>query len=249
MRAKQTAMVAWSLFAAILLVSSPAYAQYSSPNYRVEEAYFGTGGELDSSSSQYKARQAAGSLAAGQTSSTNYDAFAGFVTPEEPFLALVVNASNIDLGLLSTGATATGSGTFSVRTYMAGDYVVKTMSQPPTNESGSVLNGMPATAPSSPGTEQFGINLVANTAPATFGSLPFNFPDDTFADGEAGSDYATPNNYKYVVGDTIARSPKTVGNPAAGNTNYTVSYIANIGPLTEAGLYTMAHDIVVIAAY
>jgi hypothetical protein len=242
----------WLVVSSFLLpVSSirPVLAQYSSPNYRVEEAFFGTGGELDANSANYKARQSAGDLAAGTTSSTNYDAFAGFVTPEEPFLALVVNAATIDLGLLNESTTATGNGTFSVRTYLSSAYSVKTMSQPPTNESGSVLNGMSAQASSAPGTEQFGINLVANTSPAAFGANAANVPDNTFADGEVAPGYDTANLFKYVVGDTIARSPKTAGNPAVGQTDYTLSYIANIASITAAGQYTMGHDIVVVATY
>lgn len=248
MRVKQTFGFLVSVVAATFLAASPVYAQYSSPNYRVEEAYFGTGGELESTSNSYKARQSAGDLAAGNTSSNSYDAFAGFVTPEEPFLAMVVNTANIDLGVLDTNTTATGTGTFSVRTYLSSSYSVITMSQPPTNESGSVLNGMTVAASPSPGTEQFGINLIDNSNP-NIGANPSQVPDSTFANGEAAPGYSTLNQFKYVVGDTIARSPAVAGNPAAGQTNYTVSYIANIAPLTEAGLYRMAHDIVVVATY
>lgn len=249
MRIKQTVGTLITTLVISCLLTGPVLAQYSSPNYRVEEAFFGTGGELDANSTNYNARQSAGSLAAGNTSSTNFDAFAGFVTPEEPFLALVVTAATIDLGLLEENSTATGNGTFSVRTYLSSAYSVKTMSQPPTSEGGAVLNGMSSQAASSAGTEQFGINLVANTAPVTFGANAANVPDNTFADGEVAPGYDAANLFKYVVGDTIARSPKTAGNPAVGQTDYTLSYIANIAPLTEAGRYTMVHDIVVVATY
>jgi hypothetical protein len=227
------------------LTISPVLAQYSSPNYRVEEAFFGSGGELDASSSNYEARQSAGSLGAGVTSSANFDAFAGFVTPHEPFLAMVVNAATIDLGLLSENSTATGTGTFSVRTYLSSQYIVKTMSPPPTNESGSILNAMGFGASTS-GTEQFGINLVLNNS---FGADPVNVPDNTFADGGIAPDYGVSDRFKYAVGDTIAQSPNNPGRPGVGQTNYTISYIANTDPVTEAGLYTMEHDIVVVATY
>lgn len=249
MRIKQTVGTLISSIVISCLLVSPVLAQYSSPNYRVEEAFFGTGGELDANSANYKSRQSAGSLAAGNTSSTNFDAFAGFVTPEEPFLALAVNAATIDLGLLEENSTATGNGSFSVRTYLSSAYSVKTMSQPPISEGGAVLDSMTSQAASSPGTEQFGINLVANTSPAAFGANAVNVPDNTFADGEVAPGYDTANLFKYVVGDTIARSPKTAGNPATGQTDYTLSYIANITSVTEAGRYTMVHDIVVVATY
>jgi len=124
------------------------------------------------------------------------------------------------------------------------------MSQPPTSESGAVLaakttQGSPSVNPS---VEEFGINLVANTSPA-IGANPTNQPDNTFADGKAATGYNVANQFKYNVGDTIAQSPATVGNQAVGQTNYTISYIAKRKTLTSAGLYTMRHDIVVVATY
>lgn len=247
MRVKQTVV---GIITGVLignLTFSPVLAQYSSPNYKVEEAFFGTGGELDANSPNYQAQQSAGSLGAGFTSSANYDAFAGFVTPSEPFLALVVNAATIDLGLLNTATTATGSGAFTVRTYLSSNYVVKTMSSPPTNESGNTLNSMPL-GPPVPGTEQFGINLIDNTSP-DIGAGPVNVPDGSFADGNVAPDYSAFNQFKYAAGDTIAQSPNTAGQPGIGQTNYTLSYVANVSSITEAGLYSMPHDIVVIVTY
>ncbi len=94
---------------------------------------------------------------------------------------------------------------------------------------------------STAGTEQFGINLVANTSPVSFGANPVAQPDgDTsFTNGAASAGYNTTNQYKYVVGDTIANAPS-----GKGRTNFTVAYLANISSITEAGLYTMNHDMV-----
>lgn len=60
-------------------------AQSSSTNYKVEESFFGTGGELDASSTNYRAKQAAGETAVGNTASTNFQAQAGFNTTDQPF--------------------------------------------------------------------------------------------------------------------------------------------------------------------
>lgn len=235
----------------LLILSSSANiaAQTSSsPNYGVSEVEFGSGAG-NASSTNYSASGAAGALGVGGSSSTNFRAASGFLSPSSPYLELIVNAATIDLGVLSTSSTATGNSTFSVRTYLSGSYIVQTISNSPTSEGGATLAPMAAAAASSAGTEQFGINLVANTSPATFGAVPVNVPDNTFADGQAASGYATANNYKYVVGDTIARSPATGTNQGIGRTDYTISYIANMAPLTEAGLYSMAHTIVVTATY
>lgn len=223
-----------------ILIVGRVYAQpYSSSNYSLEEARFGTGGELDTGSSSFQAQASIGNIGVGDVSSTNYRAVAGSITPSEEYLEFVVTQATIDLGVLSTGSTAYGSGTFYVRSYVATGYTVITASQPPDNGSGDTLAPMASAASPSPGTEQFGINLVANTSPASFGSNPAPQPSGAFAYGAAASGYDTANNYKYVVGDTVATSPKGIG-----QTNYTVSYIANIAPLTEAGLYTMDHVLV-----
>lgn len=258
MRVKQTAKILLSALLACMVGTNTAYAQYSSPNYRVEEAYFGTGGELDAASNAYKARQAAGSLAAGATSSANYDAVAGFVTANEPFLEMSVSDATVDFGLLSDTATSSGAATggpcgcsFTVRTYLSSQYAVVTMSQPPTSEGGSVLTAktaqdIPSTSQS---VEEFGINLVTNTSPSTMGANPVNYPDPSFADGTAATGYELTGKYKYGVGDTIARSAATAGNQAVGQTNYTISYITKRKPLTPAGLYTMNHDLVAVVTF
>lgn len=257
MRVKQTAKIILSTLLACVIGTNSALAQYSSPNYRVEEAYFGTGGELDAASSSYRARQATGSLAAGATSSTNYDAIAGFVTDNVPFLEMSVSDATVDLGLLSDTTASSGAATggpcgctFTVRTYLSSQYAVVTMSQPPTSEGGAVLDaksamGVPSTDQS---VEEFGINLVDNISP-NIGANPANTPDGTFADGAAAAGYNTVDQFKYGVGDTIAYSAATAGNQAVGQTNYTVSYIAKRKSITEAGLYTMNHDLVAVVTY
>lgn len=231
-------------------------AQSSSGNYRVEESSFGSGGDVNMNSASYNAQGMAGNLGVGMSSSTNYDVEAGFYTPNEPYLEMFVNNTVVDLGTLSTTATSTGSGVFWIRTYLSSSYVVKTMSQPPTSEGGAVLSAKSTTGGSNIGTEEFGINLVANTSPATFGANRVNVPDDTFADGQAfgdgdggARDYDDANQFAYGVGDTIARSQATVGRQAVGRTDYTISYIANISSITEAGTYRMDHDLVAIVTY
>lgn len=232
-------------------------AQSSSPNYKIEESYFGTGGEVDASSANYRARQSTGSLGVGNTSSTNFDATAGFNTPSEPFLEVAVMDASVNFGTLSDTSTSSGAAqggdcncSFYVRSYLSSDYSVVTMSNPPTNESGNALAaksvlGVPST---NQNVEEFGINLVDNTSP-NIGANPANVPDDTFADGKAAAGYNTSDQFKYGVGDTIASSPATVGNQGVGRTNYTISYIAKIKRLTPAGLYKMQHDIVVVPAF
>jgi hypothetical protein len=96
-----------------------------------------------------------------------------------------------------------------------------------------------------PGTEQFGINLVANTSPVSFGADPSPQPDSSFASGQAATGYDTTNQFKYNVGDTIAQTQSN----GWGLTNYTISYIANIAVLTPAGKYSAVQDMVAVTTY
>src|SRR5665213_1458009 len=114
-----------------------AFAQYSSGNYKANEVFFGAGGDTNQSSANYKASASAGALGVGQVSSTNYQAFSGFLTPNEPFLELGIDTTLVDLGVLSTSTTGTATAIFHVRAYVDTGYTVQTMSQPPSYTSGS----------------------------------------------------------------------------------------------------------------
>lgn len=241
-----------SLVAVFVFVLCPlAQAQQSSSsNYQVNEVFFGTGGELNACSATYCSKQSAGEMGVGNTSSTNYQAQGGFNTDRTPFIEFVVTAGSTDLGVLSTGNASVATGTFHVKTYLAGGYVVQTVSDPPTNTlpAQPQLNALATPAASSPGTEQFGINLVSNTvacgAPTTFGANPVQIPDNTYSFGTVASGYNTCGLFKYVKGDTIAQSTKS-----SGETDYTISYLYNISNVTAAGEYQFHHVLVATSTY
>lgn len=242
----------------LLLAQSTAWAQSTSPNYRVEESFFGTGGNVDTSSPSYRARQSTGDLGVGSSNSANFRANSGFDTPSEPFLEAAIEGPDVDLGTLSSTTTsyvASQGGscncTFFVRSYLSSQYVVYTMSPTLTNENGNTITakstqGAPTASPT---VEEFGINLVANTVPGTFGANPANVPDNSFADGAAATGYQTANQFKYVPNDIIARSPATAGSQGVGRTDYTISYIAKVSNTTEAGVYRIRQNIVVAPTY
>jgi hypothetical protein len=228
-----------------LSFSPVVFAQYTSPNYKAEETFFGSGGELDASSPNYKAQSSVGALGIDYPSSSSYKAFSGFLTPNEPFLTMAINTSTVNLGTLDSTAAKTGNATFTVRAYTNSGYTVVTVSQPPQTNGGLTPTPMTSQGASAVGTEQFGINLRANTAPATFGADPSKQPDATFADGKAATGYDTVNQYKYNAGAVIAQTNSN----GWGQTTYTISYIANITGITRAGQYSMVHDLVAVPTY
>jgi hypothetical protein len=215
----------------------------TSTSYFISECQFGIGGEPDLNSTSYNANASLGSLGVGVGASTNYTSQAGFLTPREEYLEMGVNAATINLGTLTTSAAATGNATFFVRAYTSSGYTVQTISGTPTN-GGESLDPITSAAVSSPGTEQFGINLVANTSPTTYGADPVKQPSSGYAYGEAASGYDTTNLFQYNQGDTIVTSPKGIG-----QTDFTISYLANISPISPGGEYSVEHILVVIATF
>jgi hypothetical protein len=244
-----------SLLICLLLVSSYGHNVYAdssaSPNYRVDQTFFGSGGELDASSAQYRARQTLGEVAAGNTQGNLYQAYAGFNTTDEPFIEFFVNESNIDIGFLDISSASSTSGTFYVRAWQADGYVVRTESPPPSNTSPDIdheLAPLTTGGASSPGTEQFGINLVFNDdfcgVGCDLGADPLQVPDNTFAFGAAATGYDTGNVFRYNRGEVVAQSTKSTS-----RTIYTVSYLFNIAPDTPAGEYQFKHNLVATATY
>lgn len=206
--------------------------QSSSTNYGVSEVNFGSGGDLHDCSTNYCAKTSVGELTQGNTASTNYQAQAGFNTDRNELLEVSVSSSIINLGTLSASSTKTGTGTFSVRTYLSSGYIVTIKGNAPTNSSGGhQLTPMSTADISRTGVEQFGLNLMANTTPAV-GANPVEVPDSTFSFGAAATGYNTANTFKFTSGDTIASSSKS-----SGTTNYTMSVIENSATSTPAGVY------------
>lgn len=232
---------------AVLLAPAVAHAQQSqSTNYQVNEVYFGPGSNFNATSGNYSSNQAAGDTVAGQSSSANYKANDGSTTRREESLGMTANGGVTDVGILSSSTARTATTTFSVISYLSSGYVVTTMSDPPANNSNPARKLANLTTPtaSATNTEQFGINLVANTLPTNVGANPQQVPDNTFGFGVAATGYNTPNQYKYVKGDVIAQS-----NSETGRTNYTITYLYNITPGTPAGLYNFNQVLVATATF
>ncbi len=226
-----------------IVVRVQAAPTYVSPSYGVDEVFFGAGGVNDASSASYRARASLGDTGVGNSASSLYQLYGGFTTTEAPFLEFVVNAVNVDLGVQNTSSATTGTATFTVKAYLASGYVVTTISDPPKNGSYTIAN-MATTTTSTPGTEQFGINLRANTSPSTVGANPVQLPDASFSFGQVSADYNVPNQFKYVKNDVIAYSDKS-----SGITQFTMTYLMNIKSTTPGGTYVMDHNLVATGTF
>lgn len=95
-----------------------------------------------------------------------------------------------------------------------------------------------------PGTEQFGINAVANTVPTDVGANPKFQPSGEDAISLARPGYNTPNVFKYVNGDTIASSQEN-----SGGAEFVITMMVNISNSTPAGLYSGDFAAVILPYY
>lgn len=215
----------------------------SSSNYSVPEASFSSGSG-DGSSANFQSRGSVGNLGVGNAESANFQTFAGYITPDQEYVELVIPVTVVDMGVLEPGTPGTGTATFSARAYLNDNYIIASLRNPPTSGS-SMIDPMTTAAPFDANTEQFGMNLVANTAPVNQGADPAPQPNAAFAYGQAAAGYDTANNYRYNAGDIIAES-QTRG---YGETIFTISYILNITSVTPAGQYTMEQDLVIMATF
>lgn len=224
-----------------LVIVPPALAETSrSTNYRIDESSVGTSGTMNSRSANFGAYETTSDVAAGEAASPNYQLHAGSNTTAAPRLSFTVNSSNTTFGQLSPTTTATGTATFSVLNYTTYGYVVQVVGDPP-SQGDRKIPGMNILGPAEAGIEQFGINLVANTSPKSLGANPDN---GAFGYGSLTSNYSSPNKYYYQKGDIIAQAPRD-----SGITNYTISYVMNVSPMTPGGYYTSNQTLVVVGTY
>lgn len=229
-----------ALLGGVIAIGHPAQAETStSPSYQITESQFGTGSSLESCSDQYCARVSIGDDS--KTSSATSAEF-GKANYSEPLLEMIVESSSSNLGDLSTERTGTKVMKIKIRNYLSGGYMLQIVGDAPKYD-GHTLHTSESIIESLPGTEQFGINLVANTIPQV-GENPILQPSGGDGTSFVRPGYNTPNVYKYVNGDTIASSQEN-----SGGADYTVSMIVNISNSTPAGLYAGDFAAVVLPYY
>ncbi len=132
-----------------------------------------------------------------------------------------------DMGELSSKETLTAQSQMAVGTNASGGFAI-TANGIPMSAGTSVIDSPSTPTESKQGTDQFGINLVANNTPAVGED-----PEGIWANAVASPDYGMPNHYKYVPGDVVAYSPNV-----SLMKKFTVSYIVNSSDNLRAGVYT-----------
>jgi hypothetical protein len=131
----------------------------------------------------------------------------------------------VDVGELSRTGTAAGTSQFLVATNAGAGFVVYVVGNPPTAGT-NIINPMPVTGPSVPGTSQFGMNLRDNSNP-NIGQDPIGV-----GSGVIAPSYNVPNQFKYASGDALVSS-----NTTTADRKFTVSYIMNASKNQRPGIY------------
>lgn len=219
-----------------------AEAPPTSTNYRFDESSITGGGLIEANSNNFRSSSSLGDTAVGNSASDNFQTESGSQTTDDPALTFIIEDGDATFNDFSATAAATATTSFSIINYTAYGYVVHIAGTAPSNGA-HVIDAMGTTTPdsSTPGSEQFGINLVANTSPISFGANPDH---GQFGFGSAETNYDTANMYRFVNGEAIASAPKT-----SGRTLYTISYIVNVDTLTPGGTYIGDQTIIVTGTY
>ncbi len=140
------------------------------------------------------------------------------------------SGSSVALGNLTTSDLTGGISKMDAATNADGGYVIQYFGPTLTSGSNTIAAiGGTGTA-SDPGTSQFGINATGPNTGVTSSAAPSG------GSGQAANNYDTADEYAFVASTltTIADSD----NAPSDTTTYTVSYIANISGVQEAGSYT-----------
>ncbi len=132
-----------------------------------------------------------------------------------------------DMGDLGSGRTLTAQSQMAVGTNATAGFVI-TANGTTMSAGTNTIPSLSTPSLSVPGSNQFGINLVENSAP----SVGKN-PEGDWANATAAPDYAQPNKYLFRSGDVVASAPNV-----SLMKKFTVSYIVNSANDLKAGIYT-----------
>ncbi len=159
-------------------------------------------------------------------------------------LTFAVNPTTCNLGTFSPSLTKFCTHTIAAATNASNGYVISYGPTTTLTSGANTITAMGSQTASVLASEQFGLNLRANTATGSFTSTDFG-ADAAGGSGSPMTGYELANQFKFnTSGDDIAQSTG-----ATSTTTYTVSYIANITLVTETGLYATPITYSIVPSY
>ena len=141
--------------------------------------------------------------------------------------------------LFSPTDTATATSQMAASTNAGFGYAI-TVNGPTMTSGANTITAMGVTGVGVRGTSQFGMNLVTNTVTTSTPAIGIDVApvaNGTNYRGQATTDYATIDSFKFLSGDIVANS----ANGGAGGSDaqiFTASYMVNVPGSQPAGTYT-----------
>lgn len=219
-----------SFFGFLVWPLNNLWAKMDSINYTIYADVFSGGGSENSVSNNYGLQDtiAEAIILSATSTSANYGIKAGFreMYPDQ-YLTFSIADTDIDLGTLSASAVKTDSNTMVINTNAFNGFTITVSGSTLTSGAYTIAAIGSTAAASTVGTEQFGINLVANTSPSVGAN-----PSGTSPIGSAANQYNRADYFAFNSGATVATSTSPIN-----QTTFTASYMANISSATEAGTY------------
>jgi hypothetical protein len=162
----------------------------------------------------------------------------------DPTLQFSIGATTCNMGMFSATQTQYCTHTMSAGSNATSGYVISYIPTTTLTSGANTITAMATQGASVVGTEQFGMNLKANTAAGSFTAANFG-ADPSGGTGAAMTGYQTANQFKFTTGG--ADIAQTTG--AGLTTTYTASYITNITTTSEAGTYSTPVTYNIVASY
>lgn len=145
--------------------------------------------------------------------------------------------SYLDFGELSSQRTSSGSSQLLAYTNAQDGYFV-TVDGPTLTSGSNIIQPLANNDVSRPGVAQFGMNLHSNSSPSV-GNDPIG-PGTAFA----VTNYNQANFFRFNSGDTIISNPKP-----DDVRQYTASYILNVSPAQQPGVYVSTLTYICLASF
>ena len=148
-----------------------------------------------------------------------------------------VSGNAINFGFFSPVSASTGTSVMAISTNAGSGYSI-TVNGTTLSSGANTIPALAAQSASSPGTSQYGLNLVANTVP----SVGATRTGDT--NGNPTANYGTTNQFRFVSGDSVASSSQSTNSTA-----FTASYLVNVEGKQPAGVYTATMTYIATATF
>lgn len=124
-------LLALAIFLLLLFLFPDLVFGMSSPNYRIDQSFVGSGGTRETSAN-YQVLETVGDIGTGNSSSANYRLRAGFLSgTQDASLTFSVSTSSLNLGSISPSAVSSAAHTMTVTTDLTRGYVITAQADGP----------------------------------------------------------------------------------------------------------------------